>query len=83
MKINLDLPPLDKTIIIPTQALYGRDRIYIIKDQRLKAIQVKRLGLTNNGQFIIQSSDLKAGDKIAITPLPNARTGLLVDVRAE
>ena len=76
----LDLKPIPQSYIIPSTALYGRDRVYIIKDERMHAIKVENLGnFTNpNGSYnvIIKSIEIKDGDKIITSQLPNARTGL-------
>lgn len=82
LQLTLDLPEQQNVYAIPTQALYGRGKIFILKQNRLVAIEVKRVGLlfdeTKGNQILVRSLELKGGVKIVITHLPNARTGLLV-----
>lgn len=84
LTLELGLPPQPRAMAIPYQAIYGNSRIYRINDSRLQAITVKTLGQlrTADGQMrlLISSEEISNGDQIVTTHLPNAVTGLLVEV---
>lgn len=84
MELQLKLTKQDNVIEIPPSALYGLDRVYLIQDGHLKSVAVERVGEVTHadGQnsLLIRSKLLAEGDKIAITQLPNAITGLRVEV---
>ncbi len=84
LSLTLNLPLIDDVTALPASALYGTDRIYQIKDSRLKAIRIQQLGARtgSNGepQVLIRSPELRDGDQIITTQLPNAISGLLVEV---
>lgn len=84
IKLHLQLAPITDTISLPVKALYGTERIYRIQDQRLQAIHVEHLGITydNDGheRVIVRSAELKSGNQILATQLPNAINGLKVRV---
>lgn len=82
LAMTLTLPPVERSLIIPPQALYGTNRIYRITDGRLEALEIQRIGDTSvNGKagILITASDLQEGDKILATQLPNAISGLRVE----
>jgi len=91
--VRLQRPVRDNMIRVPYQAMFGSDRLYQIKDQRLKAVKVKTIGeyhqkernimsesLEQNSELLIESDFLQSGDIILTTHLPNAFTGLKVKV---
>ncbi|MGB0466664.1 MAG: efflux RND transporter periplasmic adaptor subunit [Pontibacterium sp.] len=82
ISLSLKLPQQTNLIALPPQALYGIDRIYRISEQRLQAITVERAGeitLANGKtQILVRGADIKPGDKLVTTQLPNASTGLKV-----
>ncbi len=84
LSLVLDLPPVDEVVALPFEALYGLNRIYRLDNDRMKALTVQRIGERReaNGthQVLIRSPDLRAGDRIISTQLPNAITGLKVSV---
>ena len=76
--INL---PAVQAYKIPRTALYGHNKIYIIQNHRLKSIKVDRLGKIESNSsldLLITSPELKPGDRLLVTKLPNARGGLKV-----
>lgn len=85
--IYMNLPLYENTFAIPSHALYGADRVYIVRDGRMQAVKVQRLGLMQQAdvadRIVIRSKTLKEGDKIITTQLPNARTGLRVTITPE
>jgi HlyD family secretion protein len=85
LELTLTLAPVKNVYKIPESALYGRNRIYIVNEGRLRGVDVKRVGVIHYPDkpnvVLIQSSKLKAGDQIITTALPNARNGLRVEVQ--
>ncbi len=84
VKLTLDLPLLEKAITAPISAVYGTNRIYSIKDQRLVSVNASIIGayFTNKGQQrLILDTPLSTGDSFITTQLPNAINGLKVTVR--
>lgn len=84
LDIILDLPPVDNVISLPVSALYGTNQIFRVVDGRLQGVFVELRGdrFTEAGQqILVYSSELKDGDQVITTQLPNAVSGLRVDVR--
>lgn len=85
LSLKLNLPVIDKLIPLPPVALYGTDRVYRVNDSRLEAVKVQHYGdrLADDGQpqVLVLSDALSAGDQIITTQLPNAVSGMLVEVR--
>ncbi len=73
---------------VPYQAMYGMDRLYKIVDGRLQKVKVTTIGeaqLEHNDnealpQLLVRSKELNSGDMILSTHLPNAVSGLKVQV---
>jgi len=82
LKLNVKRNKQHNLIKMPLQALYGTAKIFILKEGRLQGLKVDTLGhfRNANGQqsILIHHPDLKNGDKIIVTHLPNAITGLKV-----
>ena len=87
VSVQLTLPPRGNSIAIPYSALYGLDRVYRVRDNRLEAVQVSKIGdysdQDGKSRLLIQSQDLQQGDIIITTQLPNAINGLAVSVKGE
>lgn len=85
LSLKLNLPVIDALIPLPPVALYGTDRVYRVNDSRLEAVKVEHYGDRElDGdvpQVLVRSDALQAGDQIITTQLPNAVTGMLVEVR--
>ena len=93
--VRLQRSARDNMIKVPYQAMYGSDRLYQIIDNRLQAVKVKTIGeyffdsktgsekgseKNSDSQLLIDSDTLNSGDAILATHLPNAFTGLKVEV---
>ncbi len=92
--VRLQRTARDNMIKVPYQAMYGSDRLYQIKDNRLQAVKVNTIGeffasgrssekaydMDSEAQLLIETNHLKSGDTILTTHLPNAFTGLKVEV---
>lgn len=85
LQLKVKLPTEVNVITLPALAIYGQNRIYRIVDDRLEALSIQRVGdwTSPNGQrlTLVRGADLRSGDNILITQLPNAVTGLLVEKR--
>jgi multidrug efflux pump subunit AcrA (membrane-fusion protein) len=85
LTLHMDLPLEDNVVALPFEALYGLDRIYRLEDGRMAALTVERVGeqrdVTGQAQVLARSPELQAGDRIIITQLPNAITGLKVEAQ--
>ena len=85
VRLDLRLPQEPDLIALPSEAIYGTDRVYLVDDQsRLQAVRVERVGAARGAWgaslVLVRSSEIKPGDTIATTQLPNAVGGLLVHV---
>jgi multidrug efflux pump subunit AcrA (membrane-fusion protein) len=82
IKLNLQRPLQSNVIAVPFRAIYGNDRLFLLKEQRMVAIDVESLGQyeTENGEnaLLIRSEKINDGDQIITTHLPNAVDGLKV-----
>lgn len=82
LTVRLSLPVQDRVIALPFEALYGTDRIYRLEEGRMRALTVERRGewLAPDGttRILVHSPELRAGDRIVTTRLPNALDGLRV-----
>ena len=80
----VDLPAVENAVTAPPEALYGTDRVFVLDGERMKSVEVERLGETfpddGQGRVILRSPDLKPSDRLIVTHLPNAIDGLKVRV---
>ena len=80
----LSLPEQADLVALPLEALYGLDRVYVLDDGRMRGVSVERVGETRSGdqgaRVLVRSPQLSGGDLIVVTQLPNAVSGLLVNV---
>jgi HlyD family secretion protein len=84
LSLNFGLPEQTDVMAVPYQAIYGNSRIYLLKDDRLEAVNVESVGqyLKPDGSaaLIIRSTKVKQNDQIVVTHLPNAVDGLKVSL---
>jgi HlyD family secretion protein len=86
--INLQVAraPIPNVVAVPYTALFGGRQLYRIEAGRLKALDVEVLGDAGGvfGQdtprLLVRSPALKRGDTLLVTHLPNAMSGLKVEV---
>jgi RND family efflux transporter MFP subunit len=82
--LRLELPAQADVISLPFTALYSLDRIYrITTEDRLQAIEVEWLGEymgSQGSRVLVRSSELKPGDRILMTQLPDAIQGRAVQI---
>ena len=86
--INLQVAraPVRETVAVPYTALFGGRQLYRIEAGRLKALDVEVLGDAGGAfgqatpRLLVRSPALKQGDILLVTHLPNAMSGLKVEV---
>lgn len=77
--------PVPDVVAVPYAALFGGRQIYRIVDDRLQALDVTVLGDAGGSsesaaRLLVKSPALKSGDSLLVTHLPNAVSGLKVEV---
>ncbi|HKJ70333.1 MAG TPA: biotin/lipoyl-binding protein [Gammaproteobacteria bacterium] len=81
-ELTVELPPQPGVVAVPFSALYGRDRLYLVRDGRLHGIAVVRVGQRavpdGPDQLLVRSPAIGAGERVLTTQLPNAAQGLSV-----
>ncbi len=84
LTIKLQRPKQSNVIALPYQALYGGHRVYKLVEDRIQAVTLSPLGdyYTEKGETLLlaRSAELQANDKIVLTHLPHAISGLKVKV---
>ncbi len=80
--VEMQLPPEADTVVVPFEALYGRDRIYRVVDERMQPVVVERLGeaALPDGRrgALLRAPGLAAGEPVVATQIPRATAGLRV-----
>lgn len=83
----LERPRLDGVFALPPAALHGGDRVYLIENDRLKAVPVVRAGERRDGEHLAvlvrardETAALREGQRILSTHLPHAINGLAVEI---
>jgi len=82
--LELERPARDRVVSVPFSALYGSDSVYLLTDDsRMRRIEVERVGEARGAdgerRLLIAGDQLQAGERVIITHLPNAVTGLKVE----
>lgn len=69
-------------VAVPYAALFGGRQVYRVEAGRLKALDVDVLGDAGGAspKLLVKSAALKQGDALLVTHLPNAVSGLKVEV---
>ena len=92
VSLNVVRAPVAGVVSVPYGALFGGNRVYRIEGDRLKAVDVEVLGeaagneVVDGGQagqsarLLVRGAALKDGERLLATHLPNAVTGLKVEV---
>jgi multidrug efflux pump subunit AcrA (membrane-fusion protein) len=82
LTMNVQLAPEADSFAVPYTALFGNDKVYVVRDERLQRVKVDLLGdvLVKGERWALLKGDVKEGDAIMTTHLPNAITGLKVKV---
>jgi multidrug efflux pump subunit AcrA (membrane-fusion protein) len=84
MDVTVVMPVLQQVTGVPVQSLYGDDRIYTVVDGRLRGVQVHTLGRRLDGsgqvQLLVKPTTNELRGEVLTTSLPQASTGLKVNV---
>lgn len=83
VELVMDLPDVHDSIALPYEAVYGTKRIYRLEGERMRALEVTRVGEQHKAEgarVLVRSSELQPGDRVVVTQLPNAMDGLRVKV---
>jgi multidrug efflux pump subunit AcrA (membrane-fusion protein) len=84
LALILDLPAVAGVVELPYEALYGLDRVYRVENERMRAVPVSLIGERHAGggarQVLLRGTELREGDAVIVTQLPNAVSGLRVRV---
>jgi RND family efflux transporter MFP subunit len=86
MTLTFKLAEQDEVLMVPYAALYGLERVYVVSDGHMKSVTIDRVGemtYQDKNWILIRTDELKNGDQIITTQLPNAMTGLAVEVVSE
>jgi multidrug efflux pump subunit AcrA (membrane-fusion protein) len=82
VSIGLERPQQAGLVKVPFSAIYGNDRIFLLRDGRMSALSVESVGQLEDsgGQswLLVRSPSIQSGDEIIATHLPNAVDGLKV-----
>jgi multidrug efflux pump subunit AcrA (membrane-fusion protein) len=83
VQLALDLPLASAGFALPYAALYGQDRVYVVEQGRLAVRQVEQIGeqLRDGERWALVRGELTPQDWVLVTHLPNAISGLPVQVR--
>lgn len=85
LPVMLERPARGQTVSIPFSALYGANAVYLMNnDNRMQRIEVERIGEARGRdgerRLLVSGEALVSGARLITTHLPNAVTGLKVDV---
>ena len=89
LPVTLQRPQQEQVVSVPYSALYGADTLYAVDDDsRLQRLRVERVGEARGGDarpgdarnLLVRSAELQTGMRIITTHLPNAMSGLKVDI---
>ena len=84
LNLKIMMPPQDNLIVVPVPSLYGDKRIYTVADERLKGVEIERVGehVNVDGEYnvLVRSEQINAGDLILTMQLPKAIDGLKIKV---
>jgi multidrug efflux pump subunit AcrA (membrane-fusion protein) len=83
VQIALELTPVEDVVALPFEALYGTNRVYTFVEGRMHGVQVTRVGEWREQEaaqprVLVHTDNLKEGDALIVTQLPNAIEGLRV-----
>ncbi len=84
LSFRLQRPARDEAVAVPYPAVYGSNRVYTLRDGRMRSVPVRILGSVLDGQgeerALVQGEGLTAGASLVVTHLPNAIDGLRAEV---
>ncbi|WP_163834397.1 efflux RND transporter periplasmic adaptor subunit [Spartinivicinus ruber] len=84
--LTLQLPPVSDSIAVPVTAIYNSQYVFKVVDNFLQSVTIEKVGeLKQAGKewALIRSEKLQTGDRLMITQIPNAITGMKVQLTSE
>lgn len=84
LTLQLRRAPVTQAVSVPYTSLYDGRRVYVVREGRLAAVEVRVLGEQDgvDRRLLVQGQGLRDGDMVVTTHLPNAVNGLRVEARA-
>ncbi len=83
LEVLLERPPREAVFAVPASALYDERRVFRVADGRMRSVSVRPVGfrVDEDGRQwrLIEGQQLKDGERIVVTHLPNASDGLKVE----
>lgn len=83
VELTFDLAPHPDAVWLPFEALYGADRVFRVRENRLAGVRVQRIGEARGADrregVLVTSPELASGDRIVVNQLANAVEGLRVE----
>lgn len=87
VELKLQLAVQHNVVALPFNALYGMNHIYRLNEGYLESVDIERVGEYTNDKgkklLLLRSDNLRQGDEVVSTQLPNAITGLRVEALSE
>jgi RND family efflux transporter MFP subunit len=84
LAVWVNLPEKDNVVVISPDALYDRSRVYVVNDGTLESRQIEPVGelVDAGGQnmILLDAGAFSEGELVMISRLPQAISGLKVDV---
>jgi HlyD family secretion protein len=81
--VSLQLPALSSVYAIPFSALVANKQVYLVENNRLVRRDARLIGeVSHQGRkWALVEADVKPGEQLSVTRLPNAISGLLVETQ--
>jgi len=79
LKAGVTGETLTKVFRLPRKALYGKDEILIVNPDNTVSLRPVTVVRTEDSEVVI-SGGLEAGERVAVSPVPNVIDGMEVDV---
>lgn len=83
VELRLQRPVRDDLVAVPFEAVYSGNRLYRLDEDRMHGLEVEVLGgmagPDGAERLLVYSPQLRAGDRIIVTHMPNAIEGLRVE----
>jgi len=84
LTLRMERPARDDAVPVPFRAVYGGDRLYVVEEGRMRGVDVDdlggRIGPDGTERLLVHSPDLETGDLVVTTHMPNAMSGLRVEI---
>ena len=81
--LSLERPATETSLVVPHDALYGNDLLYIVEESRLLPLPVTYVGEIpgpdGSPWALVKGTELVDGQRVVTTHLPNAVDGLAVE----